>query len=217
MKSTKARCLLNGANIGTAGLPKMAVYASCLMLPVLFWLYHYGSQQTRMGIISNQNLPITHTIACKGPNEFAVISLNEQGQFAFSVLGVAPKVQAAAIQAVAYQEGIRLSAQQLIELESLPFLATDVTELPQLLSLPYNRQTQLADLAGFKPISEDQLIACAVAAREFNKKLFKRPITISLRIETEAKSRKTLQVIDKLQSVGFERMSYQNQFLQAYH
>ena len=198
MKSTKARCLLNGANIGTAGLPKMAVYASCLMLPVLFWLYHYGSQRTGMGIISNQNLPITHTIACKGPNEFAVISLNEQGQFAFSVLlGVAPKVQAAAIQAVAYQEGIRLSAQQLIELESLPFLATDVTELPQLLSLPYNRQTQLADLAGFKPISEDQLIACAVAAREFNKKLFKRPITISLRIETEAKSGKTLQVIDE--------------------
>ena len=135
----------------------------------------------------------------------------------FRYVGIAPKVQAAAIQAVAYQEGIRLSAQQLIELESLPFLATDVTELPQLLSLPYNRQTQLADLAGFKPISEDQLIACAVAAREFNKKLFKRPITISLRIETEAKSGKTLQVIDKLQSVGFERMSYQNQFLQAHH
>ena len=213
MKSTKARYRLNGANVGTAGLPKMAVYANCLMLPVLFWLYHYGSQRTGIGIISNQNLPITHTIACKGPNEFAVISLNEQGQFAFSVLGVAPKVQAAAIQAVAYQEGIHLSAQQLIALESLPFLATDVTELPQLLSLPYNRRTQLVELAKFKPISEHQLIACAVAARKFNKKLFRRPITISLRIETDAKSGKALQLIDELQSAGFERVSYQNQLL----
>ena len=182
------------------------------MLTVLFWLYKYGSQLTEMGIVPNQRLPITTTIACKGPTEFAVISLNEKGQFAFSVSEVSPKVQAAAIRTVAYQHGINLDAEQLTELESLPFLATDVNELPQLLSLPYNRRSQLMELAKFKPISEDQLVACAVAARQFNRELFKRPITISLRIDTEAKSGKVLQIIDKLQSQGFERMSYQNQF-----
>ena len=197
--------------IGTIVMPRMAIYASCLMLPVLFWLYHHGSQRTEMGLISNQRLPITHKIACKGPTEFAVISLNEQGQFAFSVLGVSPQVQAAAINAVAYQRGINLNLEQLKQLDSLPFLATDINELPRLLSLPYNRRSHLVELTRFKPISEDQLTACAVATRQFNRELYKRPITISLRIDTEAKSGKILYVISRLQSQGFERMSYQNQ------
>ena len=199
------------SNSGTVNLPIMAVYAGCLMLTVLFWLYKYGSQVTEMGIVPNRKLPITNTIACKGPTEFAVISLSEKGQLAFSVLEVSPKVQAAAIQAVAYQYGISLDAEQLTELESLPFLAVDVNELPRLLSLPYNRRIQLVELAKFKPLSKDQLIACAVAARRFNRELFLRPISISLRIDTEAKSGEVLQLIDELQSQGFKRMHYQNQ------
>jgi hypothetical protein len=210
MKSTSR--YLRETRISTIALPRMAKYASCLLLPVLFWLYHYGSQRTGMGIISSQKSPITHTIACKGPTDFAVISLNEQGQFAFSVLGVSPQIQAAVINAVAYQHGIILNTEQLIELESLPFLSVDINELPRLLSLPYNRRSHLVELARFKPVSEDQLVACAVTTRRFNRELYKRPITISLRIDTEANSGKVLRAIDRLQSQGFERMSYQNQF-----
>jgi hypothetical protein len=137
--------------------------------------------------------------------------LNEKGKLAFSLLEVSPKVQAAAIQSVAYKNGISLDAEQFIKLESLPFLAVDINELPRLLSLPYNRRSQLVELAKFKPISEDQIVACAVAARQFNRTLFQRPITISFRIDTEVKSSKFLRVIDKLQAEGFDRMSYQNQ------
>ena len=200
MKPTIISRRLRKADISTSALPKMAIYAGCLMLTVLFWLCKYGSQLTEMGIIPNQRLPITNTVACKGPTEFAVISLNEKGQFAFSVSEVSPKVQTAAIRTVAYQHGINLDAEQLTELESLPFLATDVNELPQLLSLPYNCRSQLVELAKFRPISEDQLIACAVATLKFNRELFKRSITISLRIDTEARSGKVLQIINELQS-----------------
>ena len=211
MKPTRISGNLRKADIGTTALPRMAIYAGCSMLTVLFWAYKCGSQLTEMGIVPNQKLPITNTIACKGPTEFAVISLNKKGQFAFSMLEVSPKVKAAAIQAVAYQHGICSDAEQLTELESLPFLAIDINELPRLLSLPYNRRNQLVEFAKFKPVSEDQLIACAVATRQFNRELFKRPITISLRIDTEVKSGKVLQLIDKLQLQGFKQISYQNQ------
>ena len=164
-----------------------------------------------MGIVHAQKLPVTNTIQCKGGNEFAVVSLDQQGKFAFSVSGVSPQVQAAAIQDVAYQRGISLDSKQRTELQSLPFLTSDIDELPRLLSLPYNRRGQLVELAKFKPLSEAQLIACVVAARQYNKSLFKRPIAISLRIDTEAKSSKVMLLLEKLQAHGFNRISYQNQ------
>lgn len=200
-------------NEGHVTIPRMAVYASCLLLALPFWLLHYGSQRTNMGIVLAHKLPITHTIACKGTNEFAVISLTQQGKFAFSVLGVSPLVQAAAIRDVASQRGINLDSKQFVELQSLPFLTTDVSEIPGLLSLTLNRRTQLVALAKFKPLNEAQLIACVLAARHYNKALFKRPIAVSLRIDTDAKSGKVMQLIDKLQAQGFEHINYQNQFL----
>ena len=213
MRRVRTSPHLREADTSSIALPRMALYASCLMLPILFFLYNYGSQRTEMGIISSQKLPVTHIIACKGPTEFAVISLNEQGQFAFSVSGVSPQVQTAAIQAVAHQRGISLSTEQLKQLESLPFLATDIDELPKLLSLPYHRRGYLVELARFKPISEVQVVACAVAARQFDKTLFHRPISISLRIETEANSGKVMRLVEQLQARGFTGIHYQNQFL----
>ena len=211
MKSTQNNWSLRNSNSGNVAMPRMAAYAGFLMLMVPFFLYRYGSQLTDMGIVHAQKLPITHTIACKGPNEFAVISLDQQGKFAFSVSGVSPQVQAAAIQDVAYQRGISLDSKQCTELQSLPFLTSDIDELPHLLSLPSNRRGQLVELAKFKPLSEAQLIACVVAARQYNKSRFKRPIAISLRIDTEAKSSKVMLLLEKLQAHGFNRISYQNQ------
>ena len=142
MKSTQNNWSLRNSNSGNVAMLRMAAYAGFLMLMVPFFLYHYGSQLTDMGIIHAQKLPITHTIACKGPNEFAVISLDQQGRFAFSVSGVSPQVQATAIQDVAYHRGISVDSKQHTELQSLPFLTSDIDELPRLLSLPSNRRGQ---------------------------------------------------------------------------
>lgn len=211
MQSTRNSWSLRKRNSGNIALPRMAAFAGFLMLMVPFWLYHYGSQLTKMGIVHAQRLPTTNTIQCKGGDEFAVISITRQGQFAFSVSGVSPQVQAAAIQDVAYQRGVNLTSKQRTELQSLPFLTSDIDELPRLLSLPYNRRGQLVELAKFKPLSEEQLLACVVAARQYNKSLFTRPIAISLRIDDEATSSKVMLLIEKLQAQGFNRISYQNQ------
>ena len=213
MKPTRTSRRLRKADIGASALPKMAMYAGCMMLMVLFWVYKYSSQLTEMGIVPSQKLPITNTIACKDSTEFAVISLNAKGQFAFSVSEVSPNIQAAAIQAVAYQRCISLDAKQLKQLESLPFLAIDINELPRLLALPCNRRSQLVDLAKFKSISEEQIIACVVATRHFSKTVFHRPITISLRIDTEANGTIVMRLIEQLQAQGFTGIQYQNQFL----
>ena len=142
MKSTQNNWRLRNNNSGNVTMPRMAAYAGFLMLMVPFFLYRYGSQLTDMVIVHAQKSSITHTIACKGPNEFAVIGLDQQGKFTFSVSGVSPQVQAAAIQDVAYHRGISVDSKQRTELQSLLFLTSDIDELPRLLSLPSNRRGQ---------------------------------------------------------------------------
>lgn len=179
------------------------------MLLVLFFLYRYSSQIAEMGLVPNNRLPITQVIECGPEPIYAVISMGQNDNLSFGL--PSNEIQAASIQNVAAQHSIHFSPSQLTELKSLPFLSTAIEQLPQLLSLPHNRRSQLIELAKFKPLSDTQLIDCIIASRDYAQCSYQKSIVISFRCDVEMKTGRMMRLIDELQANGFSRFEYQNQ------
>lgn len=211
MNSPQTRPLFGRNNKSGLSLPTMSIYASCLLLLALFFVYKYGSQVAEMGLVADANLPKTHTIECGPEVIYSVISIDRNDNLSFG-LGSQNEIQTAAIKNVAAHHGITFTPYQLAELKSLPFLAVDVKQLPQLLSLPYNRRIQASTFATFGRLTEGQLEECIIASRDVARRRFQRPIVISLRVDAEAKTGKMMRIIDALQSNHISRFEYQNQF-----
>ncbi|GAB3572037.1 hypothetical protein [Hymenobacter daeguensis] len=209
MNSTQAKHALGKSRRSEISLPIMPAYAGCLLILVLFFLFRYGTQMTEMGLVPNSHLPITQTIQCGPEPIYAVISIDRNNNLSFEL--PSNEIQTAAIQNVVAKHGIAFRTSESTELKSLPFLAVAVEQLPQLLSLPYNRRNQLAELAKFKPLCDSQLIECILAARDYAQCAYQRSIVISFRCDTEMKTGRMMHLVDALQANGFSRFEYQNQ------
>jgi hypothetical protein len=190
-------------------LPTMHMYAGSLLLLVLFFLLRYSAQMINMGLVPDSHLPVTRVIQCGPEPIYAVISLDRNSNISFEL--PSNEIQTAAIKRVMAQHGITFDPPLLTQLEHLSFLSTAVEQLPQLLSLPYNRRIQLTELAKFKPLSNTQLIEFMIAARDYAQCTFQRSVVISFRCDIEMKTGRMMHLIDALQTNGFSRFEYQNQ------
>ena len=184
-------------------LPDMAPFASVVFLMVCFYMLTGHFKTPEEGIVSNEDLPLLRIACWRTPvNSEAVICLNSKNQFSFSS---SPAIQTDAIQKVALQHGIQLTPPQLARLKALPFLATTVENLPELLSLQDYQYRRAMELSKRKPLSEQQLIECMIAAKASAKELTHKPIYTCLKIGSEVKMLHAERLFDLLQAHDIHR------------
>ena len=188
-------------------LPDMAPFAGLIFLIVVFYALSSSFKRTEFGIVSNDQLPFSE-IRNRGKipeNCTAITSLDTENQLSFAV--DCPAIQSVAIQQVALQHGVNLTFSQKAELKTLPFLATAVENLPELLSLHGYQYRQVIELNSRAPLNEQQLAECLAAAKSCTKTLLHTPIYFAFKISPEVRMAHVIQLFDLHQSLGINRFT----------
>lgn len=166
-------------------LPDMAPIAGVLLLFVSYFMLGRFQNPTDE-IVASERLPASSTWHCKlTENHQIIVSLTAKNQLAFSV--TSPEVQTAVIQAVALKHHVKLNAEELTGLATLPFLRIDVKCLPTYLALPLGRRNSLSSINNLTPLSEKQLVECIKTTLLFAETPAHGPIYIALRIDADVK------------------------------
>lgn len=191
-------------------LPDIAPLAGVLLLVVSYFLLGRFQNPTNEAVATEQ-LPATTTWHCKfSDNDRVIISLDAKNRLTFSV--TSRTIQTAALKAIALHHCIRLTATQATELARIPFLSTDVENLPAYLALPIGERNNANQqhLLGF--LSEKELIECLIAAKTSAQTLEHRLIYFTLRIESDVEMINVNHLTDLLQAQGIHRFDLATQF-----
>lgn len=193
-------------------LPDMGLFAVLILLLLAFYLLTSRFEE-KVGIVRREQVPYSSNACSNYPErDEALVCLSTNQHLSFSV--TSPAIQAAAIKLVAERHGIRMTPDQLTALGTLPFLQTNVENLPSFLSLPTCRRSKLAELEKLAPLSGSQVLECVIAAKLSAKSLTHMPLYISLRIASEVQMLHVQRLFDLLQSQGIHRVHLQTQFPQ---
>jgi hypothetical protein len=194
-------------------LPDMAPFAGLIFLLVCFYLLAGQFKQTGdgadTGIVALEQLPATPFSCYKplDPNGFGgcVISLNAANHFSFALPGTGQSFQAKVIEQVAIQHGIRFTPPQLAQIQSLPFLACDVEQLPILLTIPAREGQKLIEEGVLGHLSKKELGECIAATRKLAPKLMRWQVYFYLKVHADAKTPHFYDLTDLLQAQGINR------------
>ncbi|MEL5994227.1 biopolymer transporter ExbD [Hymenobacter segetis] len=191
-------------------LPEMAPFAGLIFLLVCFYLL---TNQFRQHVASNvriESLPFSTTRACFPENNEAIVSLTRENQLAFAV--DSREAQTLAIQKVAQQHKISFTVNQLNRLADLPYLATNIENLPRLLSLASDPNHFSHQSQAFPPLSEQQLVECVSSAKSAVQTLYHKPIYLSLRIDAEVTTGHVSRLLERLETSGFHHLRLHTQY-----
>lgn len=141
-----------------------------------------------------------HLYDCCG----AVIGLGANNQRSFSTSSA---VQAATIQAVAQRHGVTFTPSQIASLKDLPFLATNVENLPALLSLTEFERSKRIRNQAITPLSEQQLMECIATAKTETNTRWRKPLYMFLQIDANTKMGQFERLTDMLQTLGNNRFN----------
>ncbi|UOQ96358.1 biopolymer transporter ExbD [Hymenobacter sp. 5317J-9] len=191
-------------------LPDIAPFSGIMLLTVGFFLLGRFQNPTDEAVATEQ-LPTSSTWYCKLPDDpRAIISLNGKKQLAFAV--TSQTIQTAAIKTVALHHHVRLTAAQLTELATLPYLDTNVESIDAYLAMPVRQRNRAYQSNTFTPLSEAELMECISAAKDASETLLHRPVYIALRITPEVKMPEVYRLTDLLQARGINRFDLATQF-----
>ena len=185
-------------------LPDMAPFAGVVFLVVCFYMVAGRFKVADEGLVNLEQLPASQISACLHDNTNTIISLTADKKLSFSV--TSRTIQLAAIQQVAAKHGISFTDAQVVALKTIPFLATDVENLPVFLSLPDDKRTTTIESRKLGPLSWQQLAECIVAAKASAKEEH-HSIYSSLNVHSEASMASVEQLTDLLQAIGINRFS----------
>ena len=185
-------------------LPDMGPFASLIFLLVGFYMLSGHFRWPDEGVVPESQMAYStpqsgcHLSECCG----AVIGLGATNQRSFST---SPLIQATTILIVAQKHGIELTPAQIASLKNLAFLATNVENLAELLSLSeFERNKKLRDQA-ITPLSECQLMECIATAKEQATQRWHMSLCLYLQIDANTKMRQFEQLTDMLQGLGDNR------------
>ncbi|GAB3731461.1 hypothetical protein GCM10027594_13410 [Hymenobacter agri] len=192
-------------------LPDMGIFAGLIYILLAIHLLTSKFHEKEVGIVRWEQVPYFSRVPGKyAENNETLICLSPNQHLSFSVTSSA--IQTAAIKRVAEQHGIQLTAEQLAMLETVPFLQTNVENLPHFLSLPVYQRSKSVELEKLTPLNENQLLECIIAAKASAQALTHYPIYTSLRIDSEVRMSHVQCLFDLLQTQGINRVNLQTQF-----
>jgi biopolymer transport protein ExbD len=208
MISAQARILASRTRLWSAEVPLMLPFASLVLLLAGLFLLVYYVPQPAGGLVRTEQRPFNIVMYCSPPDNphDAVISLTRQNRLSFSLTN-SQKLQAAAINQVAARHGVKLTSSQRAALETLPFLATDVRQLPAVLALPAAKRDQLIYSGAYNTLSKTQLNECITAAKEVVAKATYTRVYVGLNIDTDTKAAQVMSLIHSLQDVDVNRFN----------
>ena len=183
-------------------LPDMAPFASALFLTVCFYGITTQFKAPQIGNVALEELPYCSGSGCMSENAEAVIGLDTDGHYSFSVSG--PLFQTMTIQKVAATQGIVFSALQCTKLNQINYLDTDIGALPAILERQPNKRLSLI-IRKLHPLGEKQLMACLITSKNVIQALVHKPRYVSLLINSETSASKVMHLIDLLQTQGINR------------
>ena len=186
----------------------MAPFAGLIFLLICFYLLTNQFRQTESNV-RTESLPFSKTHACIPENDEVTISLTHENHLSFAVNS--RKAQAMAIQQVAQRHKINITPEQVLELEKIPCLQTDVENLPRYLALPAYERNRSTHNRQFSPLSEQQLVECVASAKKAVQTLYLKPMYVSLRIDAETKAGNVNHLLELLETNGYHRFLLRTQ------
>ena len=188
-------------------LPDMAPFASAIFLLVCPLIMSGQMRMPRTATVSDEQLPSSHQEGtCSVREAFgSVIGLDSKSQLSFAMPESPKELQSAVIKRVAALHQVQLTSPQLAALDGLPFLATDVQFLPEMLALTAPRRAKLVQSGKLAPLSDSQLIECITEALALLKREH-RPYHIGVKIDAEAKMSQVFLLTELLQTQGINRL-----------
>lgn len=195
-------------------MPDMAPFASLIFLAVCFYPLTGSLRGSESGLVAVDRLPGNSAVCWRMPESCcAVIGLNQANQLSFSVPYNYPtkSIQTAAIRQIALQHKIVFTASQMAKLQTLPFLATTVQQLPQFLDLTAIQRHESLRLGTIGPLNEAQLAECLTAAKKLSMTLERRNLQFTLNIDVDTEASKVMHLVDLLQTTGINRFNLATQ------
>jgi hypothetical protein len=211
---TSAQVQFRSGRHGLRGisLPDMAPFAGVvflLLLPYLLGRFQLKAPQAGL-LIPDTEQAFSSTVCWRGDADGldgVLICLNASNQLSFALPGYGQEFQAAVINQVAVRHKVKLSLSQQCSLEALPFLATDVQQLPHLLTLTKPQSVATVLSGNFEPLSAKQLADCILATRVLALSSIGRPLQFYLKIGANVKAPQVWALTDLLQEQGINRFS----------
>ena len=180
----------------------MTPFASVLFLMVCFYAITTQFKAPRIGNVALEELPYRSGSSCLPENAEAVIGLNTNGRYSFSLSG--PMFQSITIQEVAANQGITFSTLQCSRLSQIDYLDVDIRVLPAVLDRQSDKQFSLLSRK-LHPIGEKQLVACLMTSKKVIQTLVHKTSYVSLLIHAETSASKVMHLIGLLQKQGINR------------
>ena len=183
-------------------LPDMTPFAGVIFLLVCFYAITTQFKAPKIGNVALDELPYCSGSSCLPENAEAVIGLDANGRYSFSLSG--PLFQSITIQKVAATQGITFSALQRSKLSQIDYLDVDIRALPAVLDRQSDKQFSLLSRK-LHPLGEKQLVACLMTSKKVIQTLVHKPSYVALLIHTETSASKVMHLIGLLQEQGINR------------
>jgi hypothetical protein len=201
---------LNGGQ--SASRPDVAPFAGFILLLIFPFMLLGKMKQPATGVVTDEQLPFAHQEGmCSARGAFgAVIGLNKDGRLSFAMPELPQAWQATVITRVAAHHGIKLNTLQLVALHELPYLATDIRELPQVLALPASQHGDLLQSGSYSALTASQFLDCLTEMHDLltakNQHCY-----IGVKTDATASVPQVFALIGLLQSQGINRFSLMTQ------
>ncbi|MGY3090442.1 hypothetical protein ACVWYF_003497 [Hymenobacter sp. UYAg731] len=205
--TTYARCQQKWCIV----LPNLAPIACVIFLLITPFILSGRLRMPATAVVSDEQLPFTHWKCCYDREAFgSVIGLSHENRLSFSMPESPKEFQGTVIARVAALHEIRFTPAQITSLEDLPFLATDVQQLPKFLALPDLQREKLTRMGKFGTLSKTQLSECIVAARQVMKE-HHQSYYIGIKIDSETNMSHAFSLTDLLATQNIHRFHLNTQ------
>ena len=183
----------------------MTPFAGVIFLMVCFYAITTQFKTPQLGNVALEELPSCSNSACMPENAEAVIGLDTDGHYSFSVSG--PLFQTTTIENVAANQGIIFSALQRSKLNKIDYLDVDIRVLPAILDEQSN--TQFSHFSRkIHPLGEKQLLACLITSKKVIQTLVHKPSYVALLINAETSASKVMHLTDVTQPFWSTRSAW---------
>ncbi|MBO2008900.1 biopolymer transporter ExbD [Hymenobacter negativus] len=187
-----------------ASSPDMTPFAGVVFLIVCFYAITTQFKGPRIGNAALEELPYHSGSGCLPENNEAVIGLDTDGHYSFSVSG--PLFQSITIQKVAAKQSVIFSASQRSKLNQIEYIDVDIRALPAILEEQSNNHLALL-IKEHYPLGEEQLLACSMTSKKVIQTLVHKPSYVALLINAETSASKVMHLIELLQNQGINRFN----------
>ncbi len=182
----------------------MAPFAGVIFLIVCFYAINTRFKSSPIGNVALEELPYCSGSGCMPENAEAVIGLDTDGHYSFSVSG--PIFQSITIQKVAANQSVIFSSLQRSKLNHIYYLDADIRALPAILEGQSSSQSSLL-IRKQHPLGEKQLLECLLISKKVIQTLVHKPSYVALLINAETSAPKVMHLIDLLQTQGINRFN----------